>query len=493
MSVQAKTYETTKQHVRVLGAELVDKDHRLAESLKPPPSLLSFIGLAAILSIIAYVVSEIANYREIRRNWATYRCHPSVAPFAKFYGHDVTETMNFCVSEAVKEHAPGVITPIYEGVTKVMGVVDGVYEKAEAIEGGVRGLLSGFESFVMDFVNSFRLVGTRVRMSLIRIKDIFARVYGTFIAFAYAAISAITFGENITCNPMVQFVGDIAGYDICCFAPETGIVLDDGSVCPISNIAIGTRLYGGSVVTSQYLFDGATTRMCRIAGIHVSGNHYVRNPDGEMVHADEHPNSVDAESLPEILCLATTDNRIPVMRDDGRVLICADYEESYHPDVIAEAQRVAEQKLNGARWMPMPTVADYTLGVDAGVLVDMWDGSTKRIADMHLGDTVRSGARVVGLIREQAETVYTVAGGAVAFGPAQLVFREGRWIRAAHIFPSTAGPQVLCHLMLTGGEDQVLHVRDSLTGDQLYTLRDYAEIDDDAIQAPYDRAMISQS
>jgi hypothetical protein len=462
-----------------------------ADSRKPLPSLLSFVGLTAVLGIIAYVIAEISNYREIRRNWTEYRCHPQITPFAKFYGHDLQETMNFCIGESVKEHAPGVIAPIYAGVNKAIGVVDGVYTSAKSIESGVVGLLSGFERFVMDFVNSFRLVGTRVRMSLVRIKDIFARVYGTFIAFAYAAISAITFGENLVCNPLVTFVAGIAGVDICCFAPDTRVFLENGETAAISEVAIGTRLYGGTVVTSHYLFDGRSTRMFRIHGVHVSGNHYVRNPDtSDMIHAEEHPDAVPAESLPEIWCLATSNNSIPVERADGRALVCADYEESYDPMIVAEAQVAAERILNGPTWMTGPPVPDFSLGIDPGALVMMGDGSARPISDVRLGDVLVNGARVVGVIREECASLRYLPQSETVVSAAQLVFRDGHWRRAANAFAPAAAGQILCHLMLAGGEDQVIQIMDPHTH-RLYLLRDYAEVEDDAVQAPYDRAMMA--
>jgi hypothetical protein len=64
------------------------------------------------------------------------------------------------------------------------------------------------------------------------------------------------------------------------------------------------------------------------------------------------------------------------------------------------------------------------------------------------------------------------------------VCHKGVWTRAAHFLPLTDAAQVLHHLMLdrsepitVGGEDEVLVVRD------------YAEITDEAIQAPYDKKM----
>jgi hypothetical protein len=394
--------------------------------------------------------------------------------------------MNFCVSQTVKEHAPGVIDPIFAGINKVTGVVDGVYDKVVSIEGGVAGLLKGFESFMVNFVNSFRLLGVRVRMSFVRIKDIFARIYGLFISFAYAAISAITFGENLVCNPLVVFLGTITGVDICCFAPETPIRMADGSVRPISQIAIGDQLAGGSEVCTTYLFDGSTTNMVRIHGVHVSANHYLPGPDGTMIQAGGHPDAEPASRLTRLWCLATTNNRIPIVTNMNTTELYADYEESSDPSIIAEAQRIAEQHLNGG--VSGPTVPDYSLGLDSTLQVMMKGGIWKPLYDVQIGDTMQNGASVIGIVEEFCKEQCISPGGHYV-SAAQLIYHGHTWVRAAHIWPRAPATHQnsLCHLMLSqdtgftvGGDGEVFNVRD------------YAEISTLDIQEPYDRDISKQ-
>ncbi len=139
-------------------------DPALQATFHTPFSPLVAIGIAAVFVAIVFILVAMNSYKMIRANWTTYRCQPDVTPFAAFYGFNLEETMNFCVGELVKEHAPGVIDPIFNTVEKVMGVVDGVYDKAESIEGGVAGLLSGFEYFLMNFMNSISVVYMKILM-----------------------------------------------------------------------------------------------------------------------------------------------------------------------------------------------------------------------------------------------------------------------------------------------------------------------------------------
>jgi hypothetical protein len=456
-------------------------DPRVMASFVTPPSLLILMGLTLVLVLVAAGLASMSNYQNVRANWSEYRCDPSITPFAKFYGFSLEETVNFCIGQSVKEHAPGVINPIYDGINKITGVVDGVYTKVEAVEGGISGLLSGFQTFLVNFENSFRLLGTRVRMSFIRIKDIFARVYGIFIAFSYAAISAITFGENLICNPLVTFVAGFAGVDICCFAPDTPILMADGSTRAIADIQIGDQLMGTTEVVSTYLFDGIGTHMYKIHGVHVSGNHYVAT-DGSMVRVDEHPDAEVAPELERLWCLGTSTNLIPIQTSGGRPLIFADYEESSDPAVIAAAQRIAEQALGQE---PGPTVADYSLGLDGNLSVQMAHGTWKPLHSVVIGDVTSTGGRVVGLIREVCDSICRSPGGHMV-SAAQLVWIDGHWIRAIHAWPSDDKIEdtILYHLMIDNDEPLAV----GADGEQ-FLVRDYAEITNRDIQSPYDDAI----
>jgi hypothetical protein len=466
-----------------VGAYLETRgDPAIMNSLKTPPSITTLAGISVVLFLVAYIIAEISNYYEIRRNWSHYRCMPSISPFAKFYGHDLKETMNFCIAQSVKEHAPGVITPIYEGINAVTGVVEGVFDKVESVAGGIEGLLAGFKSFVVNFVNSFRLVGTRIRMSLIRVKEIFSRVYGIFIAFAYAAISAITFGENLICNPLVTFVAGFAGVDICCFAPETLIQMADGSQKPIRDIQIGDRLAGDSEVTTTFLFRGYDTAMVSVHGVHVSGNHYLLAPNSTWIRADKHPAAVPALSIPRLWCLSTTTNTIPVAGVGGHTLEFTDFEESSDPEVVAVAQRTAEEGLNG-RGSAGPTVADYSLGIDPTYGVHMLHGHWVQASQLRVGDSLAGGGNVVGIVREQCEELCKSPCGHYV-SAAQLVMWEGRWQRAAHTWPRVAGEQILVQVLLDssrpftiGGEGE------------MYSVRDYTEWEESSMQPLYEAAL----
>lgn len=478
--------------LEVLGAKLLGGT---PPTYTDPPSALLLIVLTGLLVGILAVFFSLAEYNEIRSNWPLYQCSPSVMPFAKFYGHDLNATINFCMQQAVKEHAPGVVAPIYKAIGEVATTVDGVFTKAEAVESGVSSLLSGFQTFVTNFVNSMRLVGTRMRMSAVRIREIFGRIHGIFIAFAYAGISALTFGENLACNPLVTFMGTISGVDVCCFAPETEVVREDRNPVRIDTIRIGDRLAGGARVTSVYQFSGSHTQMVQIAGIKVSAGHYVRAPAGsKMIPAAEHPLAIRIPSISLLICLATDTHRISVLPGEAgnnRIYEFADYEESTDPAVTDAAQQAAETILNGVAGVEDP-LPDYGLGFGPSISVQMSGGFWVPLTGVRIGDVLATGARVAGVIQEECALTTEIEPG-VHIAAAQLLLDPtlGRWRRVGRIWPewtrtAEEKPRILYHLLVSGGDNSFM-IR-SPTGHR-FLARDYSEVDDDAVQAPYDAAL----
>jgi len=159
----------------------------------------------------------------------------------------------------------------------------------------------------------------------------------------------------------------------------------------------------------------------------------------------------------------------------------ADYEESSDPAVIAEAQRIAEETLNSGSDTG-PTVTDYSLGLDPTFTVLMNNGIWAPLTSVKIGDILMGGASVTGVVREVCDLqCRTPAGHFVS--AAQLVFYNGVWIRAAHVWPVTKQVgDVLFHLFTSNNGSFVV----GGDGEQ-WVVRDYAEVAE--TQAPYDKRL----
>jgi hypothetical protein len=261
----------------------------------------------------------------------------------------------------------------------------------------------------------------------------------------------------------------------------------DGSRKPIAAVRIGDVLQEGAVVTSLYEFDGSQTPMVKIDGIHVSANHYLIGLGGAMVQAGQHPGAAAAPSLTRLWCLGTSDNQIPVFSlVTGVTMQFTDYEESEDPAIIAEVQAIAEKELNGDTSVVGEPVLDYSLGLDPAYKVLLRGGVRTRLEDLRIGDELVGGGTVSGVIREECQSLRIGPGG-FAIAAAQLVYYDGKWLRAQHIFPRlVSGPRILCQLMVTN------NAAFTVVGHGTpFFVRDYAEVTVPEMQAPYDKKVTS--
>lgn len=211
-----------------------------------------------------------------------------------------------------------------------------------------------------------------------------------------------------------------------------------------------------------------------------------------MIPAGDHPAAVVVLPALELICLATDTHQIPIYEPmDGTILECADYEESSDTEVCAAAQRAAEEELNGVGNAEEP-VSDYSLGLDGAVFqVQVAGGSWIPLSDACIGMELATGGIIAGVIQEECGLLTEIEPG-VTMAAAQLLLsgETGRWRRACRMWPRrtlVAGePRILTHLLVAGGDHSFL-VRTPER--RRFLVRDYCEVEDDAIQAPFDAAL----
>lgn len=61
------------------------------------------IFLFVMMSTFTLVVGEI---QKMKNNWAEYRCHPSVMPFASFFGTDPVSNFTYCIANQQTVSSP---------------------------------------------------------------------------------------------------------------------------------------------------------------------------------------------------------------------------------------------------------------------------------------------------------------------------------------------------------------------------------------------------
>ena len=406
-----------------------------------PPSLFSIIVLVLTLCVGLALSMSVGYLKQIFSNFASYRCNPVMMPFAGLFGYNASENFQFCLSNILQGRLAEVFSPLFS----LLGTFGTTLEMVVNAALGLRKLFSNFlltvNGFISNVQSRIKMLMTTVRMSFLKMKELMGKVYGTMFAVLGLGTSGLTAAGNLADNNLVKFMLEF------CFAPETVVVLEDGTQKTMESLEMGDRLAPlGSgftpVVTSLFRFDGRKTPMVRIGDVVVSAFHFVEW-DGKMVEATEHPHAIPLPSLPALCCLNVTGHRFLV---GTQGLVAADYDEDESEDVVRATQAVAVTALNGTNAEANgEAVSDYSLGLSNDAEVRMKDGTWKRIGDVRLGDVTEHAGVVKGLVKEACESVVETPCG--PFAAAQLVWSLEKWRRAAAVWPLKKGTHVLSHLI----------------------------------------------
>lgn len=443
---------------------------------------LIWFGLLTLLNIgILTALFTVGNLEEVGKNWPKYRCNPIYMPFASSFGHDPAENFNFCLDSVFAGKAAAIFAPLYNILSEFGTIISKIVNVAM----GLRNLFANMLNSVQDFLGNVKqrilTILMQVRISFMKMNQLMGRVFGTMFAVINMGMSALTAGQNVANNDLVQFLFEF------CFAPETPIELASGDIRTIQDIKIGDSLATvngiNPVVTSKFVFDGSRTSMVKIGDVHLSAEHLV---DGAV--AEDHPDAVAASSIPRLVCMNVSGHQFRV---GG--LIVSDYDESSDTTVIQTTQALAETKLNGTppSLMTDSTVLsvlqEYTLGIEGDALVLLTDGTWKLLREIQIGDTVQTGGTVLGTVTESVVYGVTLPCGLVV-SASQLLWTGNNWKRAAVAYPKSIQQIKKPLYQLFTTQCSSFHVK---YNDVELCVREYREIADPAMEDSYREELAS--
>jgi hypothetical protein len=192
--------------------------------------------------------------------------------------------------------------------------------------------------------------------------------------------------------------------------------MTDHGYMPIIRVEPGMRLSDGQLVKSTMRFDGRETPMCRLGKAVVSANHKVLYND-KWIRVEDHPHATSAGSYGTLVCLNTENHTIPI----GDTLFM-DYEETDNPRILSEFFRKVEEYYGTAhseKKTQNPLQYRYT-GVTPETSVIMGTGALRRAEDISIGDHIRYGGRIIGVLYHDVESLSTYRG---------VTFATGTWVR----------------------------------------------------------------
>lgn len=362
--------------------------------------------LAGFGFLYAYGMSRL---QEIKDNWVTYRCNPIYMPMAGAVGSDIGKNFMFCTMQSVNKYAGFIMDPIYKNFAILTGIINNILDSMNSMRQLVTGASDGFLGIIRTTFGKIQnTFGTTIQM-VNRVRTLMNRMISVFAVLMNIVSTGIYTGESVSNGP----IGDAARF--LCFRSSTPIMTDHGYM-PIVCVEPGMRLSDGQLVKSTMRFDGRATPMCRLGKAVVSANHKVRH-EGKWIRVENHPYAIPAESYGTLVCLNTENHTIPI----GDTLFM-DYEETDNPRILSEFFRKVEEYYGTAhseQKIRNPLQYRYT-GVTPKTLVITDTGGVRKAEDINIGDYIRYGDRVIGILRHDVESISTYRG---------VSFATGTWVR----------------------------------------------------------------
>lgn len=422
--------------------------------------LCTFIAIFGAL--YAYGMS---NLQEIKENWVKYRCNPVYMPIAGMVGSDISTNFLNCTLQTMKTYTGFAMDPIYQNFGILTDIVSSIMDTINDLRGAVTGASSGFLGIIKSTFGKIQNTIQNTVQLFGRVRTLMNRLMAVFAVMMNIVSTGIQTGESVKRGP----VGQAA--DFFCFHPQTPIYTVRGAVS-IKDVRPGDRLIDGQFVRSVLEFDGSETKMYAIGSIVVSGNHKIWN--GKWIRVEDHPLAVSAPPCDRLWCLNTENHVISIGGFKFK-----DYEETSDPIILSEFFRKVELHygyFHSALKEAEPEKYCYT-GVAPTESLVLIGGTHVKAGDVKIGDLLKYGGRVEGIVRHRVDGSTTYMGSKIA---------PGTWVYSKHgVVPitekKTEEPQEyvqfiteLCQYAVVGSDAAEFIVLDDheVPDDEIHTWRD---------------------
>jgi len=325
------------------------------------------------------------------------------------------------------------------------GMLQSLFQSMSSMRNTIASLGGGINLMFQEFTDRISTFFFRLRISAIRLKTLFGRMYAILFSIMYMGTSGITGMTSFTNTALFSFLNTF------CFPGETILCVkqpnrSDNVIrrIPIKDVRIGDILMPGHCpVTATFQFYAKGQPMVQLGSIIVSTNHYVYH-EGKRIQAGHHPFAIDLgawTSDEPLYCLNTANHHLPV-----GPLVFMDYDETAAADT--DTMNMIDRRINGTPHAPSLSYPFTESGcaMDEHTPIKTATG-IKRAIDLKIGDRLSTGCTVVGWIRRCVTEVCDHAGTRVT--PATLYWDRTQWRRYGETHPVRIEPCELVSFVVT--------------------------------------------
>ena len=422
-------------------------------------------GSVIITGLLLFITWLILSYHIVMRkvapikaDWVNQRCSPSVMPFAGLINGPPGQSkfayagQNFtnCVSNILKQILGDVMKPVYavehlitEAIVELHKAIQDIRLLFDRIRTAAQNMIERILNRILNSVTPVMLVTQKMKdlmlktggvltetlMMLLGLWYTMKSALGAFIELCIAgiiilvAMIAVFWTDPFTwwmaiiatiifvflavmVAIMVYWINYILGLTqpnsvppSSCFDENTPIMTHKG-LKPIKEIVPGEILADGAKITAVFKMTSEGEDIYEYEKVIVSGSHKIMTPCGKCVSVSSHPQSrlLSGYTKPYLYCLSTTTKTITV---NG--VVFSDWDEVDNHDWHNIQNRAEEYLSSTPERKEIHTCLESGFGGETEVLLR--DGSRKYIKEISVGDYLKNGEKVLGIVRILADDV----------------------------------------------------------------------------------------
>ena len=407
-------------------------------STTPSPQYFYFVILLAVLIGFLYLLIYGLGIASIAANWAENRCKPQVMPFAALYGYNTADNFNYCMKNLIAGQAGTSLGPVYQILATFVGTLSTLLASANSLRLSLATLVGGVTQVFQEFTERFNALLVQVRISSLRMKMLFNRLFSTFYSIMYMGMSGITAVDNFGDTFLFKFL------DTFCFDPDTIVEIQHKSQHKsqhtlVRDVKIGDIFSkNGARVTAIFAFIATGQPMVKLNNnILVSTNHYLKH-NGKYIMARSHPDAFPISPAREdrpLICFNTDTHIIPIGPYEF-----LDYDETETAN--GSTMERLKAQVNGqanATAFPLQSIMEYSPGVSATTEIRLKGGDSIKASEIVLGQQLSTG-RVIGVIQKEVDSWVIYNGDAIT--ASTLIWSDGSWKRAYEITEPRFSPTI---------------------------------------------------
>ena len=489
------------------------------------PLFLLFFGLLLIFIIGLGVLLGSMDITNIQSEWDKRRCDPTVMFSAFLYkpssdsrssSEFASDNFSFCVKSIIDDVFKQLLAPILGVFVQQMGAANTTGDVLNSIRNQIGNSFRSFSGVFSDFFDAYKrgtmqlsrmtqilkqgmlkvsaavisivFMGMSLMTSLLNTYDFIVKVVIIIMSIIIAMIVLLFFAlipfmpiifTTIAILTAAGLGGAVGGMGSAfCIDPNTLVLLHNGDRKPLRNIQLGDILGSSCGKVEGILETNTTGQLFYVEGVLMSGSHMVFDPRvNEYVFAADYPGSTIASDIDrpdKLIILNTTSRSIPLIGNDGKLVIVKDWEE------IPEGDIEGLKLWNSLTWCmlnantPIP-LEELNHNSQAGIAknVDVFEKTYGVIhvqyvkRGMYIRDINGEFTEVLGVYKGfmgSGSNEHWVSSGVRLLNP------QGKWSRHQQISEEGEGEGEGYHLITESGTFIII------AGVKIYTIRDFTEV-----------------